>query len=171
MKFWLAGCLGLAARPEVDAKRLAYVGHSYGAQWGAILSAVDGRPRTAVLVGGIPDQAAIHRDGQDPAVVELRASLPPGRLDRDLAVRDRTAAVRYVPHAKVPRFIQFARYGRYFDQAAMDRYAAAATGAKEVKWYDTGHDLNDPQALLDRAAWLHRHIGLGPVRLGPTPNP
>lgn len=31
----------LLARPDVDPKRLAYVGHSYGAQWGSILSAVD----------------------------------------------------------------------------------------------------------------------------------
>ena len=27
----------LLSRPDVDAKRIAYVGHSYGAQWGAIL--------------------------------------------------------------------------------------------------------------------------------------
>src|SRR5919202_562171 len=35
----------LAAEPNVDRKRLAYIGHSYGAQWGAILSAVDDRLR------------------------------------------------------------------------------------------------------------------------------
>src|SRR5207237_6237157 len=34
----------LGARADVDANRLAYVGHSYGAQWGAILSAVEPRP-------------------------------------------------------------------------------------------------------------------------------
>lgn len=39
----------LLARPDVDPRRLAYVGHSYGAQWGAILSAVDKRIKTAVL--------------------------------------------------------------------------------------------------------------------------
>jgi hypothetical protein len=31
----------LLARPDLDPKRLAYVGHSYGAQWGSIFSAVD----------------------------------------------------------------------------------------------------------------------------------
>jgi cephalosporin-C deacetylase-like acetyl esterase len=30
----------LLARSDVDPKRLAYVGHSYGAQWGSILSAL-----------------------------------------------------------------------------------------------------------------------------------
>src|SRR5918911_804526 len=33
----------VAARPDVDSNRLAYVGHSWGAQWGAILSAVEPR--------------------------------------------------------------------------------------------------------------------------------
>ena len=33
----------LLARSDVDPKRLAYVGHSYGAQWGSILTAVDKR--------------------------------------------------------------------------------------------------------------------------------
>src|SRR5258707_5320822 len=48
----------LLGRPEVDQKRLAYVGHSYGAQWGSILSAIDKRMKTSVLmasVAGIDD--------------------------------------------------------------------------------------------------------------------
>src|SRR5258707_5891127 len=36
----------LLARPDVDPERLAYVGHSYGAQWGSILSALDKRMKT-----------------------------------------------------------------------------------------------------------------------------
>jgi dienelactone hydrolase len=153
----------LAARPDVDPKRLAYVGHSYGAQWGAILSAVDPRLKGAVLVGGVPDAEAIYRDNDDPGLVELRANTPKEKLDNFFAVYGRTAAVRYVPHAAVPLLFQFANHERLFDRAAMERYAAAATGAKSVKWYDTGHDLNDPQALLDRAAWLRDKAGLGSV--------
>jgi len=153
----------LAARPDVDPKRLAYVGHSYGAQWGAILSAVDDRLKGVVLMGGIPDQAAIYRDNNDPAVVEYRASTPKEKQDAYLKSSERTAAVRYVPHATAPLLFQFARYERYFDKAAMDRYEKAARNPKEVKWYDTGHELNDVQALLDRAAWLRAKIGLEPV--------
>jgi len=150
----------LAARPDVDPKRLAYVGHSYGAQWGAILSAIDSRLRGAVLMGGIPDQAAIYRDNNDPSIVELRSTLPREKLEKYLTSCERTAAVRYVPHSAAPLLFQFARYERYFDKAAMDRYAKAAREPKEVKWYDTGHDLNDVQALVDRVAWLRRKIGL-----------
>jgi beta-lactamase class A len=42
----------LLARPDVDPKRIAYVGHSYGAQWGSILSAVDRRMKNVSANGG-----------------------------------------------------------------------------------------------------------------------
>jgi dienelactone hydrolase len=153
----------LAARPDGDSDRLAYVGHSFGAQWGAILSAIEPRLKGVVLIGGVPDQAAIWRDNDDPAIVEMRSNIPKAKLDAYLVTCDRTAAVRYVPHANAPLLFQFARYERYFDKAAMDRYANAARQPKEVKWYDTGHELNDVQALCDRSAWLRGKIGLGPV--------
>lgn len=43
------------------------------------------------------------------------------------------------------------------------QYAQAASEPKLVLWYDTGHELNDLQSLSDRANWLQRHIGIGPV--------
>ncbi len=150
----------LAARTDVDPSRLAYVGHSFGAQWGAILAAVDGRLKGAILMGGIPDQAAIWRDSNDPDIVEVRAALPKGRLEAYLKTSQRTDPIVYVAHSSIPLFFQFARFERLFDKAAMNRYADAAECPKEVRWYDTGHDLNDPQALADRAAWLKQIVGL-----------
>jgi hypothetical protein len=75
-------------------------------------------------------------------------------------------AIRYIPHAApVPLLFQFATHERYFNEAAMKRYAQAASEPKVVKWYDTGHELNDFQALIDRAEWLQKQIGIKP--LGP----
>jgi hypothetical protein len=111
-------------------------------------------------MGGIPDQAAVWRDGCDPDILEIRGTLPKGRLDAYLKSSERTDPIFYIAHNTIPLFFQFARYERFFNKAAMDRYANAATGPKEVRWYDTGHDLNDPQALTDRAAWLKRIVGL-----------
>jgi predicted transcriptional regulator len=42
----------------------------------------------------------------------------------------------------------------------MQHYVAAASEPKKVLYYDTGHDLNDPQALEDRYDWLVKHINL-----------
>jgi dienelactone hydrolase len=154
----------LSAHSCVDTSRLACIGHSYGAQWGAILSAVDDRIKAAVLMGGIPDLAAIYLDNNDPDFVELRASVPKEEIASYLRINACIDAIHYVPHATpTPLLFQFARYERYFDEAAMKRYAQAASEPKSVKWYETGHDLNDVQALLDRSEWLRAKIGTGSI--------
>jgi dienelactone hydrolase len=153
----------LAARPDVDSQRLAYVGHSFGAQWGAILSAVEPRLKAVVLMGGVPDAESIYRDGPEPGVVEMRKNVPQERQEAFLKALRPTSPVLFVPHSKVPLLFQFARYEQYFDRAAMERYFAAAAEPKEVKWYHAGHDLNDPAALIDRANWLRTSVGLRPV--------
>ena len=154
----------LSARPGVDPNRLAYVGHSYGAQWGAILSAVDDRVKAAVFMGGVPDLASIYLENDDPDIVELRANMPEEEIEKYLQVNARTDAIHYVRHAAPTLLLfQFARYERYFNEAAMKKYAQAASEPKLVKWYETGHDLNDVQALLDRSEWLQGKIGMGPI--------
>jgi hypothetical protein len=61
--------------------------------------------------------------------------------------------------------MQFAQYDR-FTEASMRRYADAAGEPKTVLWYPTGHELNDPQAYVDRAAWIAQRLGLpSPTRL------
>jgi dienelactone hydrolase len=154
----------LSARPGVDPRRLAYVGHSYGAQWGAILSTVDDRVKAVVLMGGIPERAAIYLENDDPDIIELRVNTPKEAIEKYLQVNARTDAIHYVPHAApTPLLFQFAKYERYFNETAMKRYAQAASEPKSVKWYETGHDLNDVRALLDRADWLREKIGTGSV--------
>lgn len=159
----------LAERKDVDSKRIGYAGHSFGAQWGAILSATEPRLKCVALIAGVPDQHSIWRDNNDPAIVAWRAAVPKDKQEAYLKVCERTAAVRYAPHAKCPLLMQFAKYEQYFDKSAMERYIAAAPKGTPVKWYDTGHELNDPQALADRAAWLKEALGLGELPKALTP--
>jgi len=154
----------LQARSDVDADRIAYVGHSTGAQWGAILAAVDMRVKAAVLIGGIPTEATIALESDDPEYVDFRLNTPKEQVDKYFKTIGVMDAINYVPHAApTPLLFQFARYERYFNEAAMLKYARAASEPKLVKWYDTGHDLNDLQALFDRASWLRRQIGIKSV--------
>src|SRR5437773_5568250 len=62
----------LRARSDVDSNRIAYVGHSSGAHWGAILSAVDRRLKTVVLMTGVPDERALMCESDDPDSVSAR---------------------------------------------------------------------------------------------------
>jgi dienelactone hydrolase len=160
----------LWSRPDVDPARVGYVGHSYGAQWGAILAAIDRRMKTAVLVGGVPDLAALYLDTEDPVVAEIRESNR-ARIDRAIDVQAPLDAIRHVGHAApIPLLFQFARYEQGFPKSSMDRYYAAARDPKAILWYPTAHDLNDPQALVDRAAWLRKHLDIGPIALPTVPS-
>jgi dienelactone hydrolase len=151
----------ILARKEVDPKRLAYVGHSYGAQWGAILSGVDRRIRTTVLMAGVGEIGDLLLKNPDPGFVELRKALPPGVLERYVQVVSEVDAIRFVRKAApVSLLMQFGKFEQYFDRDSATRYAAAASEPKKVLWYDAAHDLNDPQCLRDRYAWLVEHVGL-----------
>jgi len=154
----------LLARPDVDARRLAYVGHSYGAQWGAILAAVDQRMQTAVLMGGTPTGADLL-NGDSPQIAEYRKAVPPAVWNKYIEVNSPLDAINFIGHAApISVFFQFAAFEQYFSRAAMERYARAASQPHTVQWYQTAHDLNDVQALVDRADWLEQRIGIGSVR-------
>lgn len=116
-------------------------------------------------MAGVPDQDCTWQENNDPGITAWRANVPKDKQDAYHKVCERTAAARYVPSAGCPLLFRFAAHEQYFDRKAMDRYAAAAPRGTPVRWYDTGHELNDPQALADRAAWLRDRLGV------PLPKP
>jgi pimeloyl-ACP methyl ester carboxylesterase len=158
---------------DVDSSRLVYIGHSYGAQWGAILAAVDDRVRAAVLMAGVGRVRDLF-DWDDPAIIEFRARTPPEQLQRYLEVVGVLDAADWVGRAApTPLLFQLARHERGYSIGSMERYVAAASVPKQVRWYATGHELNDPQALVDRARWLQATVGfpdLLPVLRGGAPS-
>jgi dienelactone hydrolase len=156
----------LFARTDVDQARLGYIGHSYGAQWGSILTAVDRRMQATVLMTGTPDLDCIFLREDAPAPLkEFIKSLPPGQFEKYLSVQSALSAEKYVGHAApIPLFFQFGSADHNFGRDAMERYFAAAGQPKKILWYNAGHSLADPQAAMDRYAFL-----AGPLKLGPRP--
>jgi uncharacterized protein len=130
----------------VDRNRLGFVGHSLGALCGGILSGIEPRIRTFVLMSG----AASYSD--------VMAANNPGFQGEMIAAYDETVSeidpIRFVPHA-APASIMFqiGRRDEYFDPARMQELADAASEPKVVNWYASGHAL-DEQACSDRALWL-----------------
>jgi hypothetical protein len=125
-------------------------------------------------MGGIPTEATILLESDDPEYVDFRKNTPREQVDKYFKTVGVMDAINYVPYAApTPLLFQFARYERYFNEAAMLRYARAASEPKAVKWYETGHDLNDVEALIDRANWLQKQIGIKSIapilrkKLGP----
>ena len=60
----------LLAQPRVDSKRIAYVGHDFGAMYGAVLSGIDARPRWYVLMAGTTSFSEWYLLGKKPPDVQ-----------------------------------------------------------------------------------------------------
>lgn len=138
----------LLAQPGVDASRVALVGHDFGAMYGIVAGALDGRAKTYVLMAGAPhfaDWLLFAQQPKDPAA--YRAQLAP--LD----------PVRFVPQlAPASVFFQFAANDEYVSAEAAAVLYAAARPRKHAATYDAGHDLQKPEVAADRIAWLMREL-------------
>jgi pimeloyl-ACP methyl ester carboxylesterase len=145
----------LLARPDVDRARIGYVGHSYGAQWGAILTALDRRIKASVLVGGVPSGESTTVELDDPDVVAMVKGCPPEQLEAYFRINRPYDAIRYVPYPRRrPSSSSSPAMSAFVTDAAMRRYFEVASAPKLERRYDAGHELNDPRALADRCAWL-----------------
>lgn len=157
----------MVARPDVDPARVVYVGHSYGAQFGAALAAIDRRVRAAALLAGVPDNATFLVESQDPDQLAYRRRWSPEQIAHYMELNAPFDAIGWVGKiSPTPLLMQFAEFERAFGLSAMQRFAAAAREPKRILWYPTGHELNDLRALLDRTAWVASHLRLeAPRRL------
>jgi len=155
----------LLRQSGVDASRIAYIGHSFGAQFGAILTAVDKRMAASVLITGAPSYRAIFIEGKSPAVVEIQQQAGIEALRKADHIMSVLDGIRYVPFATpVPLLFQFAQYEPSFSKESMQSYFDAASLPKAIHWYPAGHELNDVNALIDRANWISDQLKVPALR-------
>ena len=154
----------LASRKDVDAKRIGYVGHSYGASMGAVLASVEKRIKAYVLMAGDPSWTASLRSATDPNNEQTRRAMTKEQLDKYIEVTAPLDAIHYIDHAAPSALLfQFSRYDVEVTEKAALQFAGAASAPKLVKWYDAGHELDNVEALEERARWLREKIGIGPL--------
>ncbi len=135
----------LASIPGVESWRLAYVGHDFGAMYGAVLSGVDPRPKYYVLAAGTTTFSEWFLLGAKPAdqaaYIARMAPLDP------LAYLARSQARGFL--------LQFAKHDAYIPLAKARAFAAAAPEPKVVTFYDADHALATQTAHDDRVSWLN----------------
>ncbi len=150
----------LLARPFVDPKRLAYVGHSCGATAGGIVSGVDKRFHAIVLMAGaLSDQV----DEKSPAFQEFRQKIGPEKVDAFMAKYSWADAGRYISHAApTALFLQYATQEKFLTPEVAKATAALASEPKQLKLYDAPHALN-AEARRDRIAFLTEQLQLKPL--------
>ncbi|MGE5205605.1 MAG: alpha/beta hydrolase family protein [Chlamydiota bacterium] len=152
----------LLSRPEVDGKRIGYVGHSLGATWGGPLAAADKRIRALVLMGGLP--TITDFSGNDYISTVVHKAYTPEQIATYVKVISPVNPERFVKQsAPATLFFQFARHDRYITPRFAREYFDAAAQPKRQKFYFCSHEFNDPAALMDRDQFLEKELGLKPV--------
>ena len=138
----------LLAQPGVDASRLAYVGHDFGAMYGVVMGAVDHRPTTYVLMAGAPHFIDWFLFARQPK--------SPDDYRRQLAPLDPVELVSQL--APAPVFFQFAAHDKYVSLEAAATFYGAAVPRKQTAMYDATHSLQKPEVTADRINWLVRAL-------------
>jgi dienelactone hydrolase len=149
----------LLARPEVDPRRLAFVGHSYNAAVGAILAGVDRRFKAYVLMAGALSDEVDYRSEEYRKYI---AKIGKAKWDPFVAAHawaDPGPWVATAAPAKV--FLQYATHEDFLTPARTKEYAAAVSEPKTLKLYDAPHALN-AEARRDRIAFLADVLSVKP---------
>jgi dienelactone hydrolase len=156
----------LYGRPDVDRKRIAYVGHSWDAHVGAILAGVETRITAYVLMAsGYADEeeAFASKDPQTIAHIKEVGADNVHEYFREYAWDDPVYFLGHTDRESI--FLQFASgdagsagLAAYKQQAQkyLDRFSSKD---KKMEFYDAGHALN-AAARLDRDRWLQKHLAI-----------
>jgi cephalosporin-C deacetylase-like acetyl esterase len=151
----------LRARPDVDSKRIAYVGHSWDAGTGAILDAVDKRIAAFVFMGGPQSNIEYVLSSDSPRMVSARQGKDMTKVEQAMRTNAWADPGSYAAQlGPAPALFQYGLQDEEWVplKDAKD-YVALSTGPKEVKFYDSGHAFNE-QARLDRFKFLQQHLTL-----------
>jgi len=128
----------LETRPDIDCKKLAYLGFSWGGMYGAIIPAVEDRLRASVLVSGGMWSVA----------------------------RPEVNEINYVTRVKIPTLMLNGRYDMTFPYELsvkpMFDLLGTPQGQKELKLYDTDHIIPRNEFIKETLNWLDKY--LGPVK-------
>jgi formylglycine-generating enzyme required for sulfatase activity/tRNA A-37 threonylcarbamoyl transferase component Bud32/dienelactone hydrolase len=137
----LSRCIDyLETRQDVDSKKIAFYGMSWGAALGAIIPAVEERFKASILLGG-------------------------GLTGRG---RPEANQINYVTRVKTPTLMLNGRYDTLSVSETSQKPMFDLLGAADKQWkvYETDHIPPRNEYIKEILAWLDRH--LGPVKRGVT---
>lgn len=150
----------LAARPDVDPKRIAYVGHSFDAHVGGILSGVEKRIGSFVLMAGSFSDEEYVFDPNNAEMQKVRQRIGEEKLRaffRDYAWDDPAHFISHSAPSAV--FLQFGREDKPITEKMARHDYELFAEPKKIAFYDAGHPLN-AEARRERDLWLAERLSL-----------
>ena len=148
----------LVSRADVDPRRIAYVGWSYGGAMGALFAGIERRLATSVLAVGDGGLVS-HFTGPDDRPGFL-GQIPCERRQRWARAMLPIEPIRFV-HLARPSSILFqsGRTDQLVPEPDGRALQSAAGPSHRATWYDAGHGLGDV-AFEETLAWLRERVGM-----------
>lgn len=149
----------LLERKDVQAGRLAYVGHSCGANAGGFLSGIDRRFKAFVIMAGlISDEVNMKTK----MFQDYRQKIGPQEFDAFAAKYAWADEGKYVSHASPATvFLQYATEEPFITTEMAQQYLGIVSEPKQLKMYEAPHALN-AEATRDRIAFLAQQLSFKP---------
>ncbi|HSK88577.1 MAG TPA: dienelactone hydrolase family protein [Anaerolineales bacterium] len=141
----------LLSQPNVDAQRVAYVGHDFGGMYGVLAGSLDRRPAYYVVMAATPRFPDWY----------LYSPKLEGEA-REVFIRQMSEIdpIAHIPNlAPAAVLFQFGTDDFHVPEERAEEFFAAAKTPKEMKLYEAGHGLNE-DATVDRKAWLKAKLNL-----------
>lgn len=154
----------LLQQPDVDPKRIAYVGHSYGGVAGGVLAGMEPRISSFVLMGAVTSEAERIAENGGEVWQRMKQSMTPEEFARALEGVLAIDPGRFLPKATAPVFVQCAKFDTDDNVRGCPLIHQRAGGPKRLTWYDDDHNFTALEALRDRLYWLETTLKLRPVR-------
>jgi cephalosporin-C deacetylase-like acetyl esterase len=150
----------LSKLEKVDETKIAFVGQGIGAAWGGILSGIDNRIKTFILISGYGKVSEMQMTSEHPTAMLIRGFLPPERYEYFISSLEKLDAIHYVKNASPASiFFQFAENDEYINRDQASSFYMAASSPKKMNWYDTNHLFtHSDTALYDRLDWLYEEF-------------
>jgi pimeloyl-ACP methyl ester carboxylesterase len=143
----------LLSQSGVDARRVAYVGHDYGAMYGAIVAGVEKRARAYVFMAGMGNFG-------DWSLKYWKGTAAQGEAAYRAALAD-VDPLGYISQAAPAALLfQFSRRDIYIAEPVAKEFFERASEPKRAAWYDVEHDLRSDAADRERRSWLARQLDL-----------
>lgn len=142
----------LKAIPNVDKSNLHFVGHDYGATFGAMLLGVDQSFNSAVLMAGIADISDWYVYGSGSGVPQAN------ELDNFKQQFYSVNPQVLIQYSDAKILFQYAKNDFFISLKQAEALHSKAAKVAEVKFYDADHSLKVEAAKSDRLEWLEKVI-------------
>ena len=153
----------LTSRYKLGKNAIAYVGHSYDAHVGGILSGMEKRISSFVLMaGGFANEEYVF-DPDNPEMRKLRERVGDEVIRNYFRQYAWDEPANFIGHsAPAAVFLQFGRQDKPITEKMARRSFELFAEPKKMEFYDAGHSLN-AVARRERAEWLRERLSLKPI--------